>query len=213
MKKKFITVLPDEPYKPVAKNNNAVECEYDGPRYLILRISASDGHIFCIDRESNDLETIQSFLIDQHKLDPEGMYQIILDAEENVWEAAHLTGYYSHAPFPDYHEVLPDGLGEYTYHYDDNRGAAEQPFYVNDMFYEKETKTFRRPRYRTHAVAKKDFWAGIQAQLDQYTAVLEGSQQGYTEEKLRSHVEFLSTCEEKYGKIDHWKIPFPTLSL
>ena len=209
--------MPDEPYKPVAKNNNAIQCTYDGPRYLLLRIRQSDGSIFCIDRESETLEGLENFKIDQHKLDPEGVYQVVLDADELTWEAAYLTGYYTHEPFPDHEEILPDGT-KWVYHYDDKQCAVEQPFYVNDLFYEPATKTWRRPRYRNHAVAKRDFWAGVQNQLETYTAMLEGAylDKGYTPEqieKIRVHVEFLKTCEEKYGNVDHWKIPFPVLAL
>lgn len=217
MKKNFISILPDEPYKPVAKNNNAVECTYEGPRYLLLRIRNADGSIFCIDRECNTLEEVEQFKIPQDRLDPEDVYQVVLDADELTWEAAYLTGYYTHEAFPDHEEILPDGT-KWVYHYDDTSCAVEQPFYVNDMFYEKETGTWRRPRYRNHAVAKRDFWAGVQNQLETYTAMLDGAylDKGYNAEqleKIRAHVDFLRTVEEKYKNVDHWKIPFPVLAL
>ena len=215
MKKKFTTVLPDEPYKTSTKKNHTVECTYDGPRYFILRFKQADGSYVCIDKENEDLEQIQASLIDQHKLDPEEVFQVILDAETHTWEAAYVSGYYTHEAFADYEETLPTGE-KWTYHYDDTSCAVEQPFYVNDLFYNKETSTYQRPRYRVHAVAKKDFWNGIESQLTQYQSILDGNRQGITPEqikKIQDHVAFLSTCEEKYKNIDHWKIPFPALSL
>lgn len=217
MKKKFTTVLPDEPYKTSTKLNKTIECTYEGPRYILLRVRQSDGSIVCIDRENEDLEMIEAAKIEQHRLDPEEVFQVVLDAEVNTWEAAYVTGYYSHDPFPDHTETLPDG-STWTYHYDDGACAVEQPFYVNDMKYDRATSTYTRPRYRVHAVAKKDFWEGVRSQLDTYSAMLEGAYQdkGYTPEqieKIKVQVEFLKTCEEKYGNVDHWKIPFPALIL
>lgn len=218
MKKTFTTVLPDEPYKTSTKKNNVVECTYDGPRYLLIRVREEDGFIFCIDEEEEDLEKLNSYKIDQHKLDPEGVYQVVVDAMTNTWEAAYLTGYYTHDPFDDYEETLATGE-KWTYHYDDNSCAAEQPFYVNDMFYEKNTGTFKRPRYRVHAVAKRDFWAGVDSQIETYEEVVSNPNyldKGYNEEqieKLRAHVLALKNIKTRHADTDHWKIPFPELRL
>lgn len=215
MKKIFTSVLPDEPYKTSTKKNHTVECTYDGPRYIILRFRQADGSYVCIDKEGDDLEQVQGQLIDQHKLDPEGVYQVILDAETHTWEAAYVTGYYSHEAFADYEETLPTGE-KWTYHYDDTSCAVEQPFYVNDLFHNNETSQYQRPRYRVHAVAKKDFWNGIITQRESYESILGGNRQGLTEEqvkKIEDHLKFLNTCETKYKDVDHWKIPFPVLAL
>ncbi len=215
MKKIFTSVLPDEPYKTSTKKNITVECTYDGPRYIILRFRQADGSYVCIDKEGDDLEQVQGQLIDQHKLDPEGVYQVILDAETHTWEAAYVTGYYSHEAFADYEETLPTGE-KWTYHYDDTSCAVEQPFYVNDLVHNKETGQYQRPRYRVHAVAKKDFWNGLLTQIESYESILGGNRQGITEEqvkKIEEHLKFLNTCEAKYKDVDHWKIPFPPLTL
>jgi hypothetical protein len=215
MKKVFTTVLPDEPYKTTTKKNITVECTYDGPRYLLLRIVAETGLVYAIDEEEEDLERIDVMKIAQHNLDGEGHYQVVLDAMEHTWEAAHVTGYYTHAPFDDYTETLPDG-STWTYHYDDEGSAVEQPFYVNDLHYNKETDTWTRPRYRSHAVSKKDFWASVNSQIETYTALLAGDTRTYTKEqldKIQAHLDGIVTLEEKYKNVDHWKIPFPVLAL
>lgn len=215
MKKLFTTVLPDEPYKTSTKKNITIECTYDGPQYLLIRVKDEDGSIVCIDREGNSLEEIEAFKIDQHRLDPEGVFQVLVDAAVNTWEAAYLTGYYTHAPFPDYEEILPTGE-KWTYHYDDEGSAVEQPFYVNDMYYEKATGTFKRPRYRVHAVAKADFWAGVQSTITATQAILDKGGDEYTPEQLKKLEAYLAVVKEmptKYKDIDHWKIPFPVLAL
>jgi hypothetical protein len=217
MKKVFTSVLPDEPYKTTTHLNNTVECTYDGPRYLLLRIVAETGAIFCIDEEEETIERIEAWKIEPHKLEDEGHYQVVLDAMEHTWEAAYVTGYYTHEPFDNPVFTNPDGT-TWTYHYDDTSCAVEQPFYVNDMFHDKATGTWKRPRYRTHAVAKRDFWNGVKIQIETYTAVCEGSylEKGYTAEQVaacQEHLNWLLTCEEKYKDVDHWKITLPALKI
>lgn len=215
MKKTFTTVLPDEPYKTSIKKNTVIECVYDGPQYLLLRVREEDGSIFCIDRESDSMETIDQYKIDQHRLDPEGVYQIVLDAAINTWEAAYLTGYYTHEPFADYEETLPTGE-KWTYHYDDEACAVEQPFYINDMYYVKATNTFKRPRYRVHAVAKEDFWTGLSENITSTERQIADANSAYSDEQkeiLRTYVARLKVIQSNYRDIDHWKIPFPELRL
>lgn len=217
MKKTFTAVLPDEPYKTTTLMNNTVECTYDGPRYLLLRIVAETGAIYCIDEEEETLERIEAWKIEPHRLEAEGHYQVVLDAMEHTWEAAHVTGYYTHEAFDDPVFTNPDG-STWTYHYDDNACAVEQPYYVNDMFYEKDTNSWRRPRYRTHAVAKRDFWNGVKTQIETYSSVVSGShiEKGYTAEQIaavQTHLDWLLTCEEKFKDVDHWKIPFPAFKV
>lgn len=215
MKKTFTTVLPDEPYKTTTKKNYTIECTYDGPAYLLIRVKEEDGSIVCIDRESDSLEQLETFKIDQHRLDPEGVYQVVVDAAKDTWEAAYLTGYYTHEPFPDYEETLPTGE-KWTYHYDDESCAVEQPFYVNDMFYVKATGTFKRPRYRVHAVAKSDFWTGLQTNIESTQAILDKGADGFNEEqveKIKTYLDAVKAIPTKYKDVDHWKIPFPILAL
>lgn len=215
MRKTFTTILPDEPYKTTTKKNQVIECTYDGPRYLLLRVRESDGFIFSIDRVEEDLATLEKFKIEPHKLEGEGMFQVVLDAMDLTWEAAYLTGDYSHAPFPDYEETLVTGE-KYTYHYDDEGCAVEQPFYVNDMHYDKGTNTFKRPRYRVHAVAKADFAAAMVSNLKHIQDIIDNESHKFTDEDLvaiRNYKDFLASIPTKYiaAGVDHWKIPFPPI--
>ena len=208
MEKIFTTVLPDEPYKTSTKKNITVQATYKGPRYLLLRCRVSDGAIMCVDRASDDYDWLQTLITTN---EPE-LFFVTLDAETHTWEAAHLTHNYEHGEIENYVEVLPTGE-KYEYWYDDYVGALNQPFYVNDMFYDKGTSSFKRPKYRVHAVAKEDFWASIESNLKTFEAAV-GNIDRYPADKqqaIRDHYDFLKTAKSKYGSIDHWKIPFPPM--
>lgn len=207
MNKKFLAVLPDEPYKTTTKLNRTIECEYFGHRYLMLRVEEKDGHIFCIDKSSNNMEDIEEF---KNGVQIEsGFYHTLLDAETYTWEAAHISGTYSHEKNPDYEETLPCGE-VYKYHYDDNHSACHQSFYVNDMYHDRATNTFRRPRYRVHAVKKSDFDGSVSTQIESFTN--EAVSGKYSEEKVKEindYIDFLKSIPTKYQGVDHWKISFP----
>jgi hypothetical protein len=70
-----------------------------------------------------------------------------------------------------------------------------------------------------HAVAKRDFWAGIATQISTYQAIVDDgsyAEKGYTAEQIdiiREHLTWLKTCETVYAGIDHWKIKFPPLAI
>lgn len=208
MEKNFTTVLPDEPYKTSTKKNITVDCTYMGPRYLLLRCRLTDGWIMCVDRASDDYDFLQTLKTTN---EPE-LFFVTLDAETHTWEAAYLTHEYRHSEVPDYTEVLPTGE-KYIYHYDDFVAAVHQPFYVNDMYYDQSTSSFKRPKYRTHAVAKEDFWASIESNLRTFEAAVSNLEK-YDAKRhadIKAHYDFLKTCKTKYGAIDHWKIPFTAM--
>lgn len=206
IEKTFTTVLPDEPYKTTTKLNKTVTCTFRGPRYYLLRCDAETGQILCVDRGSDDQEELRGLITDN---EPHIHFQI-LDAEVNTWEAAYLTRNYTTGPISNYVETLPTGE-KYEYHYDDDTSACNQPFYVNDMKYDKGTNSYVRPRYRVHAVAEDDFWASIDSQKETFAKVVKETDK-YSAEKMaaiKAYYDFLSTAKTKYAGVNHWKIPFP----
>jgi hypothetical protein len=211
MRKTFTTVLPDEPYKTTTKKNITVDCIYTGKRYLLVRMN-NDGTMFCLERCEETLEALDMYKLTAAQLAAENHFQVILDAEVNTWEAAHLTHDYEHSVVPDPTFTLADG-STWTYHYDDYHGALAQPYYVNDMRYDRATNTWIRPRYRVHALTKESFWSGMRDQLKAFdTAANSGA---YLPEKLaeiKAHRDWLATAITKYADEDHWKVPFPTNS-
>jgi hypothetical protein len=207
MNKKFLAVLPDEPYKTTTKLNRTVECEYNGPRYLMLRIEEKDGHVYSLDKYADDMASIEEF---EKGVDPEpGFYYTLLDADKLTWEAAYLTGSYSHTENPDYQETLPNGE-VYQYHYDDEHGACNQCFYTNDMYHDRATNTFKRPKYRVHAVKRSEFDGSVNTQIEHFTNELQSGR--YNDEQLKevnAYLAFLKSIATTYKGVDHWKIKFP----
>jgi hypothetical protein len=208
MRKAFVTIMPDEPYKTTTSKNITVDCVYTGRRYLLIRLN-NDGTMFCLERAEETLEELERFKLTDEQLAAEKQFQIIMDAEVNTWEAAHLTHDYEHSEVPDPTFTMPSGE-TWTYHYDDFHGALDQPYYVNDMRYDRSTRTWIRPRYRVHAITKESFWAGIADQTRRYEEAATSS--AYLPEqlaKIKEHRDWLKAAPTKYAGVDHWKIPYP----
>lgn len=209
MRKAFTTVMPDEPYKTSTKNNNTVDCIYTGGRYLLIRVN-NDGSVFCLERQEETLEALEKYKLTAEQLAAENQFQVVMDAEVNTWEAAHLTHEYEHSEVPDPTFTLPTGE-TWTYHYDDYHGALDQPYYVNDMHYDRATNTWVRPRYRVHALTKESFWSGMEEQLKAFETAAQST--AYLPEKLakiKEHRDWLKAAPTRYAGVDHWKIPYPT---
>jgi hypothetical protein len=209
MRKAFTTTMPDEPYKTTTKMNITVDCVYTGKRYLLVRFN-NDGTMFALEKQGETLPEVEMYKLTEQQLAAEKQFQLIIDAEVNTWEAAHLSHEYEHAAVADPTFTLADG-STWTYHYDDYHGALSQPYYTNDMRYDRATNTLIRPRYRTHAITKDSFWANMDVQLKAFEAAAGST--SYLPEQLtaiRQHRDWLKTAAAKYAVEDHWKIPFPT---
>ncbi len=210
MRKAFKTVLPDEPYKTTTKKNTTVDCIYTGRRFLLIRLNG-DGTIFALERQAETAEELEPFKMTPEQLALDGdTFQIVLDAEVNTWEAAHITHDYEHGEVPNYKETLPTGeTWEYTY--DDFCAALDQPFYVNDLRYDLPTKTWIRPRYRVHAIARQDFLASMAQQAKTYKEAYEsGKYLADDLAKIKAYYEFCQSVPTKYANVDHWKITCPS---
>lgn len=209
MRKAFQTVLPDEPYKTTTKKNITVDCIYTGRRFLLIRLNG-DGTMFALEKQADTEAELDLYKMTPEQLALDGnTFQIVLDAETHVWEAAHITHDYEHGEVPNYKETLPTGE-TYEYQYDDFNGALTQPFYVNDIRYDIHTKTWIRPRYRVHAITRQDFLASMATQAKIYKEAYEsGTYLPEDKEKIKAHYEFCDSVPTKYANIDHWKIPCP----
>jgi len=209
MRKPFVTILPDEPYKTSTSKNITVDCVYTGPRYILVRIENKDGHVFCVDRKGDTLEEIEPFKLSDEALAYEDHRQVILDGEVHTWEAAHLTHEYTHESVPNYVETLPTGE-VYEYYYDDEHGGLAQPFYTNDMYYKEETNEWIRPRMRTHAISRQAFFQASATSIPAMEeAVASGKYHGEQLAEITAFRDFLKNLDVTYAGVDHWKIPFP----
>jgi hypothetical protein len=204
MRKFFTFKISDEPYKTTTALNKTVDAIYEGPRFLALCVHTPTGEIRYIARQGEtEAELEMSYLVDD---DPTTEF-IVLDADQKTFEAAYLTGLYTHDPIPDYVDVLSNGKGTYTYTY--SGGGITLNYYGQDMFY--RDGDFTTPRFREHAVTRESVLQGVRNLVEMIVKSL--AENDYTDaertemEEYKSFLESLSTAE--YANVDHWKFPFP----
>lgn len=204
-KKKFIHTLPDEPNKTSTRKNLQVECEYSGLQYLLIRVADSTGEILFVERQSDNRAELEN-----DNRSEEGFTFMILDADQNTWEAAYLTGNYTHGVVEDFTETLPTGE-VYTFQWADGCGVIGQSHELNRLRYSAGTNTFIRPPYFVLPVTKEGFLDTINNhKADMNKAKNDSSR--YTAEQLAeidSYLSWLNTAADRYKDVDPWKIPTP----
>lgn len=202
MRKFFTFKISDEPYKTTTSLNKTVDAIYEGPRFLALCVYDPTGEIRYVARAGEDQADLQmDSLVDD---DPDTTF-IVLDASTKTFEAAYLTGSYTHDPIPDYVEQLPTG-GTWTYTY--SGGGITQNYYGQDLFY--IDGEFTTPRFREHALAKDSVFAGTVNTVSRINASLAAND--YTDaerQAVEQYRDWLSSISTVYADVDHWKIPFP----
>lgn len=206
MRKTFIHTLPDEPYKTTSRLNKTVQCEYNGPRYHVVRMLEKDGTVLNIERSGDDKEAMEASIVDDGPI-----YDFfVLDADSHPWEAAYLSHAYSHGTVDDYEETLPDG-SKYQYQLLDGHGIIEQFHSHNSMKYDKGSGVFTKPPFVTHPITKSEFWEGLDNQIKEMSKLAEKTSQ-YTSKQIadiEAYVSALTDIKSKFVNVDHWKIPFP----
>ncbi len=205
MKKNFTFILPDEPYTDKTELNQTINAVYEGPRYLLCRVNQTTNIVEGVVRESDDLSAFENMPQEQ------GYNYVTIDAAVNPFEAAYLTDYYTHDLIEDPTFVLPRGLGEWTYHYDDYTGGINQAFYQFTLKY--EGGVFIKPQYRLHALSRESVMAAAKLNASNIREALKVEDDSYTAEErktLEDYAEWLENLEETYHDVEHWKIKFPT---
>lgn len=195
--------MSDEPYKTTTDLNKTIQATYIGPRFLALCVHMPTGEIRYVARNGEEeAELDLNSLVDD---DPETEF-IVLDAKENPFEAAYITGYYEHDPIEDYVEQLPNNGGTFTYSW--AGGVISQNYYGQDMFY--RNGEFTTPRFREHMVTKESVFEGSKIAANRITQSL--ADNDYTDSErsaLEEYRDWLNNLETTYANVDHWKIPFP----
>lgn len=203
MKKNFTFVLPDEPYTNKTTLNNVINAVYEGPKYLLCRVNRNTHIVEGVVREADELETLTNTPKE------EGYEHITINADVNTFEAAYMTDYYKHDVIEDPTFVLPRGLGEWTYHYDDYTGGINQAFYQISLKY--QNNTFSKPEYRLHALTRESVMAGSKVTAAAIKESLKTSDHSDEERKtLTDYAAWLENLDETFHDVEHWKIPFPT---
>jgi hypothetical protein len=205
--KKFTHLLPDQPYKQTASKNTTVECTYEGPKYLLLRLHEQTGVIRCVERYGADKAELEASIVDDgHDWD-----FVVLDAEANTWEAAYLTGSYTHGEVADYSETLPSG-GKYEFVYPDGCGVIGSCHAIEGLKYDKNLNIYTKPKFISHPINPVDFWQGVTAQKEEFDRLVSGDLSKFSDEQIaeiRAYHEFLKTAATTYQGIDHWKLAWP----
>lgn len=203
MKKIFTFVLPDEPYKATTDLQLTVDAVYEGHRYLVARVEEGTNIVHNVAFATDDENEI-----DLTRFVEEGHRFIVIDARMTPFEAAYLTGNYTHDLIEDPTYVLPRGLGEWTYHYDDYTGGISQAFYQTTLKH--VNGKFSGPKYREHAITRESLIENSKLQAKTIEASL--AENDFTPEdrtKLQEYATWLKNIETTYEGVDHWKIPFP----
>jgi hypothetical protein len=206
MKKFFTFVLPDEPYKNTTEKKITVNATYEGMRYLYCRVNNQTTQVEGVVFSAENTEDIDARMKDYTE---EGYSFITIDAAANPFEAAYLTGEYSHELIEDPEFELPRGLGTWVYHYDDYTGGINQAFFGHDLHF--AGGKFTGPRYRTHAITRESLFETAKNQAKTIKQALnENDYVPADRKKLEDHVKWLEDLETTYEGVDHWKISFPT---
>lgn len=205
--KNFIHKLPDEPNKQATTKNKTVECTYKGPQFLLVRMLEQSGICLNVERYGDDKEALEATIVDDGPV----FDFFVLDADQHPWEAAYLTGFYSHGEVANYEEILPTGE-KWVYEYANDNGIVEHSHAINEMKYDKNLNVFTRPKFIGHPVNSVDFWSGSAAQAVEFERLLAGDLSKYSNETIadiRAYHKFLVELPTKYKNVDHWKIAFP----
>ena len=205
MKKNFTVILPDEPYKTSTASNTAVQCTYEGPRYLVARIHVETRTVQNVVGQVEELDQINmdAFVEEGHEF-------LIIDAVVNPFQAAVASNSYTHGEIENYEETLPTGE-TWSHTYESGTGVLGHIYMPFTMTYDSTAQTFVDPIRRTHFLSRDSFFQGVQNIPPQIAAALEIND--YTDEErtaLENHKAWLENLSTTYANVDHWKIPFPT---
>lgn len=202
MQKVFEIEYPDGPYKDTYDLKNTITATYSGKRYLVIEITNSE--IRAIKAQSDILDEIS---MEEYQDEGDKSF-VLIDADEHTWEAAYITGEYTHEKLENYTETLPDGQ---TYEYQHNDGIFSNYFVTDDLQYNIEEKKFYRPRERLHMVSREDFFNGLKEHIKKIDTWLQNNRNVASEDKqrLKDFRSWLEKAPNVFDKIDHWKISFP----
>lgn len=204
MKKFFNVILPDEPFKSETTLNQVVQCQYDGAKYLLIRVDDSDNKVVNAVAAAN---TIEELNLDSWN--EEGHSFHVLDASVHPFEAAYLTHSYTHGEVENFKETLPNG-DVWEYVYEDNKGIIAQIYKNIDLVFDRNSKTFSEPSRMAHGTTRESFFEGAAVILKDVTKALEENDFLPEEKKvLEDYKKFLTDLPATFANVDHWKIRFP----
>jgi len=208
MKKKFVIQVPNEPFKNDFSQGKTVEAEYYGPRYLLLAIDQLTKTVEYVAQASDESSDV--FDLEQYKEVPD-VDHVIIDASENLLEAAYVTNMYTNEKVSDYEETLPNG-DVWVYNYPAGNGILNDFWHVNDMKYDIATEKFIHPHFHYHALTRPSFFESVNWHLNEVTKALQSRDRNFSPEdrnKLESFKTWLTNLTPSMEGVDHWKVLWP----
>lgn len=200
MEKTFSINIPAEPYGEIDENAVAVNITYNGPAYIVFSLN-SNGDFFAMEGEFENLSDINlaDFVHEGHTFH-------VLDADENAFEAALLTTFYTNETLEPYKETLPNGEEiDFSYPLD----GVLSVFWERNPKYDPVTKTWSAPTRVAEPIPAADILANIQSRVTELETALANNT--YTEEETTAINEWLvwgRAASTNYAGVKGWKIPY-----
>jgi hypothetical protein len=213
----FTVKLPDEPYSSATTNNESFDCEYTGPRYVMMQIDKDDFQV----REGGRADKADDRSIDPSFFDRDDYNYVVVDSTTSATHAmycAYVTHEYTHADIADYEENLTDADGNewtWTHQYEGTTGMLAHLHWSDSLLNDIGGDGWSGPTLRTHVNTRQSVLDGCKAQHETIdAALLDTVNQTMTDADrttLVNHSAWLKlvVADVRYDGINHWKIPFP----
>ena len=213
----FTVKLPDEPYSSATTNNESFDCEYTGPRYVMMQIDKDDFQV----REGGRGDKADDRSIDPSFFDRDEYNYVVVDSTASATHAmycAYVTHEYTHADIADYEENLTDADGNewtWTHQYEGTTGMLAHLHWSDSLLNDIGGDGWSGPTLRTHVNTRQSVLDGCKAQHETIdAALLDTVNQTMTDADrttLVNHSAWLKlvVADVRYDGINHWKIPFP----
>jgi len=217
----FTVKLPDEPYSQATTNNESFECQYTGPRYVMMQIDKDDFQV----REGGRSDKVDDRSIDPSYYERDDYNYVVVDSTASATHAmycAYVTHEYTHADIEDYEENITDADGNewtWTHQYEGTSGMLAHLHYMDSLLNDIVGDGWSGPTLRMHNNTRQSVLDGCQAQHETIdAALLDTSNQVLSDADrttLVNHSAWLKVvvADVRYADVNHWKIPFPAESL
>jgi len=217
----FTVKLPDEPYSQATTNNESFECQYTGPRYVMMQIDKDDFQV----REGGRSDKVDDRSIDPSYYERDDYNYVVVDSTASATHAmycAYVTHEYTHADIEDYEENITDADGNewtWTHQYEGTSGMLAHLHYMDSLLNDIVGDGWSGPTLRMHNNTRQSVLDGCQAQHETIdAALLDTSNQVLSDADrttLVNHSAWLKVvvADVRYADVNHWKIPFPAEAL
>ena len=170
----FTVKLPDEPYSSATTNNESFDCEYTGPRYVMMQIDKDDFQV----REGGRADKADDRSIDPSFFDRDDYNYVVVDSTTSATHAmycAYVTHEYTHADIADYEENLTDADGNewtWTHQYEGTTGMLAHLHWSDSLLNDIGGDGWSGPTLRTHVNTRQSVLDGCKAQHETIDAAL-----------------------------------------